>query len=65
MSDEISRWLHDLGMDRYIDTFVDNAVDPEILPDLTEADLRELGVSALGHRKLLLRAIRLVRSFCS
>ena len=58
MSDEISRWLHDLGMDRYIDTFVDNAVDPEILPDLTEADLRELGVSALGHRKLLLRAIR-------
>ena len=27
------------------------------MPDLTDADLKELGVSALGHRRLLLRSI--------
>jgi class 3 adenylate cyclase len=37
--------------------FVENEIALSILPDLTGADLKELGVSALGHRRLLLRAI--------
>jgi SAM domain (Sterile alpha motif) len=37
--------------------FVENEITLSILPDLTGADLKELGVSALGHRRLLLRAI--------
>ncbi len=36
--------------------FRDNAVDFEVLPDLTEADLQQLGIP-LGHRKRLLKAI--------
>lgn len=58
MPDEVAKWLRDLGLGQYVETFAENAVEPEILPDLTELDLKELGVHALGHRKRLLRAIR-------
>lgn len=53
---DISAWLRELGLERYADAFEANAIDHEVLPDLTEADLEKLGVP-LGHRKKLLRAI--------
>lgn len=53
----ISEWLRQLGLDQYTDVFVDNDIDARIIADLTEADLKELGVKSLGHRKLLLKAI--------
>ena len=52
----IATWLGRLGLEQYAKTFSDNAVDMEVLPDLTEADLEKLNV-ALGHRKRILRAI--------
>ncbi len=56
MSDDVAKWLEELGLDRYVKVFVENDVDTRALPELTEADLRELGVS-LGHRRVLLKAI--------
>jgi class 3 adenylate cyclase/tetratricopeptide (TPR) repeat protein len=53
---DISAWLRELGLERYADAFEANAIDHEVLPDVTEADLEKLGV-LLGHRKKLLRAI--------
>ena len=53
---EISEWLRSLGLAQYEPIFRDNAIDAEILPELTEADLEKLGV-VLGHRKRMLRAI--------
>jgi len=50
-------WLCRLGLDRYESAFRDNDVDIETLPSLTADDLRELGVTSLGHRKKLLAAI--------
>ena len=44
-------------MDQYERAFRDNDVDTETLPSLTAEDLRELGVTSLGHRKKLLSAI--------
>ena len=41
---------------QYEATFRDNAVDAEVLPELTDNDLTQLGV-LLGHRKRLLKAI--------
>ena len=52
----IANWLDELGLGQYTTVFEANAIDPTILPDLTEADLEKLGV-ALGHRKRMLRAI--------
>jgi class 3 adenylate cyclase/tetratricopeptide (TPR) repeat protein len=56
MSVPIENWLGQLGLGKYADAFVDNDVDVRALPHLTEADLRELGVS-LGHRRIMLAAI--------
>jgi SAM domain (Sterile alpha motif) len=53
---DIEKWLCSLGLQQYVAAFRDNAVDAEILPELTEADLEKLGV-VLGHRKRLLKAI--------
>jgi hypothetical protein len=53
---EIADWLRGLSLERYAETFRENAVEIEVLPELSEADLEKLGV-LLGHRKIMLRAI--------
>ncbi|UVO27502.1 adenylate/guanylate cyclase domain-containing protein [Bradyrhizobium arachidis] len=52
----IADWLRGLGLERYAQAFQDAEITPEVLPDLTEADLRELGLP-LGPRKTVLKAI--------
>ena len=52
----VVRWLEDLGLKRYAELFAENAIDLDVLPDLSEADLAQLGVK-LGDRKRLMRAI--------
>ena len=59
---DVAAWLTGLGLGQYANTFQDNAVDREVLVTLTDADLRELGMSALGHRKKLLIAIEALRA---
>ncbi len=54
---EIDAWLRKLGMERYIAAFEENAVDERVLSRLTNDDLKEIGVAAVGHRRLLLDAI--------
>ena len=53
---DIENWLRGLGLQQYITAFRDNAIDAEVLPELTDADLEKLGV-LLGHRRRLLKAI--------
>ena len=52
----ISGWLEGLGLAQYVPGFAQNAVDVDVLFDLTEADLAKLGVP-LGDRKRMLKAI--------
>jgi hypothetical protein len=40
----------------------DNAVDGEVLRELTAADLKDLGVTLVGHRRKLLAAITVLRA---
>ena len=54
---DIGDWLRDLGLERYARAFLDAEVTPDALPELTDADLRELGLP-LGPRKVALKAIR-------
>ena len=58
----VGDWLDSLGLRQYAETFAQNAVTWALLQDLGDQDLRELGVSALGHRKVLLKAITALRS---
>jgi SAM domain (Sterile alpha motif) len=59
---DIAAWLHSLGMQQYEEAFCDNAIDAAVLPELTADDLRDLGVSLVGHRRKLLAAIAALRS---
>src|ERR1700720_4851624 len=52
----IAEWLKSIGLAEYAQRFSDSAVDLSVLRDLTEQDLKDLGV-LLGHRRKMLRAI--------
>src|SRR5215468_11225115 len=53
---DVGGWLRSLGLGQYEALFRASEIDADILPELTDVDLKELGVP-LGHRKRLLRAI--------
>src|SRR5215470_15392011 len=54
---DIAAWLQSLGLERYEQVFRDNEIDWAVLPKLTADDLKDLGVSLVGHRRKLLEAI--------
>ena len=51
---DIGNWLRGLGLERYAGAFRDGDIGVDVLPDLSDADLKELGVS-LGDRRRLPR----------
>jgi class 3 adenylate cyclase/predicted ATPase len=59
---DIERWLRDLGLDQYEVAFRENAIDETVLPSLTVEDLKDLGVSIVGHRRKLLDAISALKA---
>jgi len=52
----IAEWLVSIGLSEYAQRFADNGIDLSVIRDLTEQDLKDLGV-VLGHRRRILRAI--------
>ena len=59
---DISAWLRGFGLERYEQAFRENAIDEASLPKLTAEDLTDLGVTAVGHRRILLDAIAALRT---
>ncbi|HUV62638.1 MAG TPA: adenylate/guanylate cyclase domain-containing protein [Sedimentisphaerales bacterium] len=57
MSIEIHQWLEQLGLDEYSITFAANRIDVNVLPTLTNEDLKDIGVLVVGDRRRLLNAI--------
>jgi class 3 adenylate cyclase len=53
----VGAWLRGLGLGQYEAVFRESEIDADVLPELTDQHLKDLGVS-LGHRLKLLRAIR-------
>jgi class 3 adenylate cyclase/tetratricopeptide (TPR) repeat protein len=53
---QVDKWLEDIGLGQYVELFAQNHIDFDVLPDLSEVDLAQLGVT-LGDRKRLIRAI--------
>jgi class 3 adenylate cyclase/predicted ATPase len=54
---DIDDWLRGIGLAQYAEIFRANDIDSELLGQLTNDDLKDIGVAALGHRKKLLKAI--------
>jgi class 3 adenylate cyclase/tetratricopeptide (TPR) repeat protein len=59
---DLGRWLRSLGLERYEAAFRENEIDETVLPSLTHETLKELGVTAVGHRLKLLDGIAALRN---
>ncbi|MEM1360989.1 MAG: adenylate/guanylate cyclase domain-containing protein [Pseudomonadota bacterium] len=53
---KVSDWLTDIGLEQYHAVFDKHDIDAEVLVALRDADLVEMGITSLGHRKKLLLA---------
>ena len=54
---DVGGWLKELGLADLAAAFEENGVDADLLPELTNEDLKDLGVARLRDRKRLLSAI--------
>ena len=54
---DVGGWLRGLELGQYEANFRDNKIDADLLPRLTDAGLKDIGISALGDRLRLLDAI--------
>jgi predicted ATPase/class 3 adenylate cyclase len=59
---DIGGWLRSLGLERYEAAFCEHEVNEQVLPSLTQEDLKEIGVGPVGHRRMLLDAIAALRA---
>ena len=57
MAEDIAQWLDSLELGQYADTFAENEIDFQLLPELTDDVLEKMGIAVIGHRLKLLRAI--------
>jgi class 3 adenylate cyclase len=62
---DIVVWLRSLGLGKYEAAFRENEIDETVLPSLTHETLKELGVTAVGHRLKILDAIAARRNDAS
>ena len=53
----IEVWLTELGLEQYANAFAKNGIDLSLLPELTNEDLKDLGIDRLVDRKTILKAI--------
>jgi class 3 adenylate cyclase/predicted ATPase len=54
---DVAAWLRKLELEQYEPTFRENEINERVLPSLTAEDLKDLGVTLVGHRRRLLDAI--------
>ena len=59
---ELKQWLQKMGLVQYYTAFVENGFDKQLIAvtELNDSDLQQIGVLLMGHRKLILREIRLL-----
>jgi class 3 adenylate cyclase len=59
---DVGSWLRSLGLERYEAAFGENEVDASVLFSLTGEDLKDLGVTLVGHRRKILDAIAAMKA---
>ena len=53
----IRQWLEGLGLSRYADAFEANDIGPDLLPQISDQVLKDIGVASAGHRLRILTSI--------
>jgi predicted ATPase/class 3 adenylate cyclase len=56
MTDDLTTWLGQIGLGRHVAKFASQGIDWDVLGDLSEVDLKELGLT-LGDRKRLAKGL--------
>ena len=56
---DVIKWLYINAFVDYIDAFISHSIDGVALLSLDDQQLRDMGVTALGHRKKILKMIKL------
>jgi len=59
---DIKLLLTGLGFPQYFEDFEENDIDISMIAELTSEDLKEIGVTSLGHRKKILSAFKAASS---
>ncbi len=59
---DLGGWLRSLGLEQYEAAFRENEIDDTVLRNLTQEDLKEIGVGPVGHRRKLLDAVAALRA---
>jgi hypothetical protein len=59
---DVADWLRALDLGQYESAFHEKSITAELLPSLTSEDLKDLGISRVGHRRRLLDAIATLRT---
>ncbi|KAL9657266.1 hypothetical protein ABK040_011486 [Willaertia magna] len=55
---EVANWLVNIGLGKYATLFLQEEIDLECLPLLTESDLFKIGITKFGPRKKILEAAK-------
>ncbi|NCF82813.1 MAG: AAA family ATPase, partial [Proteobacteria bacterium] len=62
MSDRVTKWLEQLGLGEYAAVFAENDIDWELLAELDQETLKEIGITSAGHRLRILKTARSLQS---
>ena len=58
----VAEWLQRLGLEQYEPAFRENDIGSDLLASLTADDLKDLGITSVGHRRRLLDAVAALRA---
>merc|ERR1719285_196341 len=60
---EALQWLDDNKLGQYRNAFKENDMDGQNIQEINEADLRDLGIKSIGHRKTFMRLLAEAKKF--
>lgn len=62
MSGRVAEWLEELGLGQFTSVFEENAIDWELLPDVDQDTLKDIGIKEAGLRLRIRKGIATLQS---
>ena len=56
MTGKVSAWLEDLGLGQYAAAFEANDIGWDLINDIDQETLKDIGIGSAGHRLKILKA---------
>jgi hypothetical protein len=62
MSGKVTEWLDDLGLVQYSAVFEENDISWELIGDIDQETLKDIGIGSAGHRLQILKSAKMTPS---